>query len=404
MPVEDANGSLTATRHATERLPALDWMRGIAMVLMAVDHAGIAFHSQHIASDSWIFGMTANALPVLSFLTRWLTHICAPTFVFLAGTALALSVARRRARGSPEREIDRDILIRGLILIFFDVFWWNRWSLDVLYAIGASLIAMIGFRRVPRRVQILAALSLLALTEAVVIVAMGIAQWPLDVFRMKLQGPPGSLGLFRVLVPFFHPGPLAVIGPVTLSVQYPLLPWMAILLLGWAFGGYLDECGHREEGPRDVKRVLAWSGGCSFAVYLVVRAFDGYGNMFMVNMGMSPLSWLYTSKYPPSISFCALELALLAACLLCCFKAQERLRRPINRLNPLLVFGQTALFFYLIHKHAMVAVARLLHIESTLGLGATWMSAAIACAAMYPICVLYRRIKSRFPRGILRFL
>jgi len=93
------------------RIAAIDWMRGVVMVLMVVDHASMAFDGTHDPKDSAMYAdaMTA-ALPAGEFFTRWMTHICAPTFVFLAGTSLALSIERRVARGVGAWEIDRTIL------------------------------------------------------------------------------------------------------------------------------------------------------------------------------------------------------------------------------------------------------------------------------------------------------
>src|SRR6185369_14340722 len=111
--VATAAAPVTAPARASTRLAAIDWMRGLVMVLMVVDHASMAFDGTHNPLDSAMYpdAMTA-ALPAAEFFTRWITHICAPTFVFLAGTALALSVERRIARGAPAWEIDRFILTR----------------------------------------------------------------------------------------------------------------------------------------------------------------------------------------------------------------------------------------------------------------------------------------------------
>jgi uncharacterized membrane protein len=96
-------------------------MRGLVMVLMVIDHASMAFDGHHVAKDSALYpdAMT-HALPTAEFLTRWVTHLCAPTFVFLAGTALALSVEKKVVRGISAWEIDKGILIRGAIIALLD--------------------------------------------------------------------------------------------------------------------------------------------------------------------------------------------------------------------------------------------------------------------------------------------
>ncbi|HEX5049367.1 MAG TPA: acyltransferase family protein, partial [Gammaproteobacteria bacterium] len=105
----------------TTRIAAIDWMRGLVMVLMVIDHASMAFDGNHLSEESAMYASAATeALPAGEFLTRWLTHICAPTFVFLAGVALALSVERRVAKGAKAWEIDKGILIRGGLIALLD--------------------------------------------------------------------------------------------------------------------------------------------------------------------------------------------------------------------------------------------------------------------------------------------
>src|SRR5262245_25298873 len=88
------------------RLAALDWMRGLVMVLMAIDHASEAFNAGRVFSDSAWMHRPGTPLPAAQFLTRWITHLCAPTFVFLAGASIALSAERRLAKGESARSID----------------------------------------------------------------------------------------------------------------------------------------------------------------------------------------------------------------------------------------------------------------------------------------------------------
>src|SRR6476660_3842036 len=96
-----------------QRVATIDWMRGLVMVLMVIDHASMAFDGTHAPKDSAMYADAATvALPAGEFLTRWITHLCAPTFVFLAGASLALSVERRVAKGTPAWDIDKSIMTR----------------------------------------------------------------------------------------------------------------------------------------------------------------------------------------------------------------------------------------------------------------------------------------------------
>jgi uncharacterized membrane protein len=99
--VASASAPSRSTGQKSHRIAAIDWMRGLVMVLMVLDHSSMAFDRHHLDEDSAFYtGAGTMALPAAEFLTRWMTHICAPTFVFLAGTALALSVERRVAKGT----------------------------------------------------------------------------------------------------------------------------------------------------------------------------------------------------------------------------------------------------------------------------------------------------------------
>jgi uncharacterized membrane protein len=123
------------------------------MLLMTTDHASGAFNAGRLLTDAtWLY-RPGTPLPTAQFITRWVSHLCAPTFVFLAGTALALSIERRLQRGESAHRVDRHLLIRGLFLAALDPLWMT-WAfvpgnllLQVMYAIGMSLVCMTFLRR-----------------------------------------------------------------------------------------------------------------------------------------------------------------------------------------------------------------------------------------------------------------
>ena len=98
------------------RIAAIDWVRGVAMLLMVLDHVSMAYNRNHISSDSAALWVVGTQLGDLAFVTRWVSHICAPIFVFLAGTALAISVERRLASGADARQLDLGIIKRGAFI------------------------------------------------------------------------------------------------------------------------------------------------------------------------------------------------------------------------------------------------------------------------------------------------
>ena len=127
------------------RIAAIDWLRGIVMILMALDHASAFFNQGRVANDSIVTHEAGSSFVVEQFFTRWITHLSAPTFVFLTGTAMALSIMQRREKGMHSKAIDRDLLIRGAFIALLDIvvfsFMGGKLYLQVLYAIGGQLDA-----------------------------------------------------------------------------------------------------------------------------------------------------------------------------------------------------------------------------------------------------------------------
>ena len=137
-----------------QRVATIDWMRGLVMILMIVDHASMAFDG--ITSTTIRRGIRMPRRwrpPAGEFFTRWITHLCAPTFVFLAGTSLALSIERRVVKGVDAWSIDKNILTRGAIIALMDPtlisFGSGWWTFSVLTAIGVAMICMVPLRRLP---------------------------------------------------------------------------------------------------------------------------------------------------------------------------------------------------------------------------------------------------------------
>src|SRR5690349_9716539 len=154
------------------RIATIDWMRGFVMLLMVVDHVSMAFDGSHVSEDSAMYaGAATMALPPAEFFTRWMTHLCAPTFVFLAGTSLALSVEKRVERGVAAWQTDKTILIRGALIALLDPtivsLGSGRWTFQVLFAIGIGMILMAPLRRLPSLALAVLAIGWMLLGEIV---------------------------------------------------------------------------------------------------------------------------------------------------------------------------------------------------------------------------------------------
>ena len=365
------------------RLPAVDAMRGIVMVLMTLDHASHAFNAGRYAADSATWYQPGAEIPAAQFLTRWVTHLCAPTFLFLAGFVLALSVAGRQARGDLERSIDGDIFKRGIFILLLDPFWMSigfggNITFQVLYAIGAGFCLMVLLRRLGMVTLLLIGLGLFLFGEELARLTL----WPGD--GQKL-GPIGVLlitGLQKVKVVF---------------VLYPLLPWLAFMILGWVCGKYML---HKD--AFNPVRFFSVAGTASLVVFFIVRGFNKYGNMLLYRYDNSILQWLHVSKYPPSLTFSALELGLMFVVLSLLFAWYRN--RNASPANPLQVFGRTPLFFYVIHVHILAAASWLLNMHRTGGLTETYLATVAALLVLYPLCRGYGHFKRAHPKSLLRYL
>jgi uncharacterized membrane protein len=378
------SATLAPPAPAPQRIASVDWMRGLVMILMVIDHASMAFDGHHVAKDSALYPDAGTmVLPAAEFLTRWITHLCAPTFVFLAGTSLALSVERRVLKGMDAWAIDRNILIRGAIIALLDPtlisLGSGRWTFQVLLAIGLSMMCMAPLRRLPSWGLLTVALGWVVLGEIV-------TGW--------VWHPPGNSSVWAAFT-------VATYGSDTMIVKYPLFPWLAMMMLGWVFGRHLVRVGMgatRVSG----KTVLWISGVLSLGLFAVVRARAGYGDMWLHRADGSWQQWLHVSKYPPSLTYTALELGILFLFLAVLRTIEPRIGRRENGI--FLVFGQTAMFFYIVHRLVLEIPATYLGLRGAGGITTTYLVSAVLLVLLYPVCRWYRSVKAAHPDSFLKYI
>ena len=382
------------------RIAAIDWLRGFVMVVMAVDHASAMFNAERLAIDSSYpvaaFGVAGwepgTPLPAAQFFTRWITHLCAPTFLFLSGTSLAMSVAGRRRRGVPEGYIDRHLVARGFVLLGFEALWLSGMQgaalgryvlvLQVLYAIGVALMAMALLRRLP-------------------------TPWLVALPLLWFAG--GEWLTRAVALPGETVGPLAALLVVPgrigfAAVAYPLIPWLAMMMLGWAFGVYLLGLRERGLGAAHAARRCALAGLASLALFALLRGLDAYGNLGLLRDGPELVQWLHASKYPPSASFAALELGLMALLLAGLMRYEATSPGDPQPLNPFFVLGKTALFFYVLHFPLLGIAAAATGLLGQGGLPHVYAAATAVVVVLYPACLYYGRYKASHPGGLAQYL
>jgi uncharacterized membrane protein len=309
------------------------------------------------------------------------THLCAPVFVLLAGASLALSAEKRR--GQPGQT--RFIVTRGLLIAALDPLWmslgfagYHAWIFQVLFGIGAAMVCMAALRRLPSAVLVALAVAIQAFGELSA--------------RVHPEAQP-----WRALWIFLFSGG----QPFNRTfVAYPLVPWLSIMMLGWVLGRWLLE--PRTQLAR--ARALLAVGLGLLLLFLAVRRADGYGNWNLHRDSFDWLQWLHVSKYPPSITYTALELGL-GFCMLAGFMALDDPALPRRAFAPLKLFGATAFFYYLLHIHLMALAELVLSLDTHRdGLAKTWLVAALVLALLAWPCVLYQRYKRAHPDGWTRYL
>jgi uncharacterized membrane protein len=299
------------------------------------------------------------------------------------GTSLALSVERRVVKGVDGWEIDRSMLIRGSIIALLDLtvvsLGSGRWNFGVLYAIGLSMILMAPLRRLPSWALLTLGIGWMALGEMV-------TGW--------FWAPPGNSSVPAALT-------IASYGSDLLSIKYPVIPWLAISVLGWVLGRHLIRFA---AGLSTVsgRNVLWFSGIAGLIVFVVIRGINGYGNMFLYRSDTSWQQWLHVSKYPPSLTYYSLELGILFLSL--AFLRALELRIGVRENGPLYVFGQTAMFFYIVHRLVFEVPATYFGLRDFDGLAATYGVSAVMLVVLYPACRWYRAVKAEHPRSVLKYL
>ena len=323
------------------------------MVVMALDHVRDFVHDGAMAFSPEDLARTTPTL----FMTRWVTHICAPAFVFLAGLAAYLKLRR-----DGPASLSRYLFTRGFWLIVVELtlirfafnFRFNSqdpWFLLVLCAIGVSMM-------------ILAALVLL---PPAAVGAFGLTIVTLhNLFDGVRAAEFGALSPLWLLA---HQQGAFTLGSQVVVVAYPILPWAGVMALGFSAGVLYDLDASRR------RRLLLSTGSALIGAFLVLRAWNDYGDpqpwVPQSSPVMTVLSFLRTTKYPPSLSFLLMTLGpvLLA---LAWFE-----RRQLRPDRPLVVIGRVPLFYYI--GHFLLA-----HLATSLMVWWRYGSASLAFGGPFP--------------------
>ena len=323
------------------------------MVIMMLDHTRDFVHNAAQQFDPTDLSRTNVAL----FFTRWITHFCAPVFVFLAGTGAYLQLSR----GKSKAELSRFLVTRGIWLIVLEVTLVRlgvTFSFDVrmlaflqvIWVIGVSMIVLGALIYLP--VKVVGAFGLVMIALHNLLDGFRVASW------RGPDSPVPGLGakVWMLLHQAFEAFPIVGFPSPVVFVVYPLVPWIGVMAAGYAFGQLYELDAQRR------RRLLLIIGGTATALFVVLRAFDVYGDpseySTQKNTLFTFLSFLNTTKYPPSLLFLLMTLgpSILA------LAAFERGTGRGWWREFFVTFGRVPLFFYLLQWPAAHTISLLLHL------------------------------------------
>jgi uncharacterized membrane protein len=329
--------SVLASKPASYRLESIDLLRGLLMLLMALDHTRDFFSVP--TGDP---GDPLTSWPAL-FATRWITHLCAPGFIALAG----ISVYLQRRRGKSAEQMARMLLTRGAWLILLEVtvvsFAWAfspSTYLQVIWAIGVSMICLGLLQRFSRAVAAAVGISILLLHNLLdPIRAASFGRWAL-LWNM----------IHEPLLLRYHRGAIFVI-------IYPVLPWIGVILVGYAVGPFFCMA------PQVRQRMAGLVGGLFLFVFSLLRIWHGYGDHRQFQHLASPsravMSFLDVEKYPPSLHYILATFGVLLLIYALFDAIATRGWLPPLR-GFLQVYGRVPFFYYVLHLYLLHSAALLL--------------------------------------------
>lgn len=374
----------------SSRIQSIDILRGIIIVIMALDHV-----RDFVAPTLFLPEDVTQTTPIW-FFTRWISHFCAPTFVFLAGMSAFLY-----GQKVTKPELRKFLITRGLWLLFIELtfvrfgitFSFSFWIFQVIWVIGWSLIILAVFTYLPRTVMIV-----------------------FTVITLLGHNLLDTIHFDSIWWAIFHEQKFVPFGSQFLGIMYPLIPWPAVMMLGYLMG----EIFLLNEEARNKK--LALIGSTTIVAFIMLRLINMYGDPHVwttsARGGMYTfLDFLNTSKYPPSLLFIAMTLGPSILFL-------SRLEKWKGKIGQFfLTFGRVPFFFYIIHFYLahLMGIAyngfvygdwRALQFDDphswpstyTPSLAMMYFLWALLIAVMYFLCRWFAGVKKRRSEWWLKYL
>ncbi len=400
---------LTAARN---RIQSIDLLRGLVMVIMALDHVRDFFYKATIAGGGSLATNPtdlATTTPAL-FFTRWITHFCAPIFVFLAGTSIFL-MSQKKSRS----ELSLFLIKRGVWLVLVEIIlitlawtfnpFYNFIILQVIWALGVSMIILGLLIHLPMKVLLVVGL--------IIVLCHNLMDYPS--ISNGLKG-----GWIADLLYFSNFSIYTLDKTHVLIIVYAVIPWTGVMLLGYCFGKLFTS----QMDPLKRKKTLLMIGFGLLALFLILRFINNYGDPVPWSKQsrgsvFTFLSFIKVNKYPPSLDFlCAMIGGGLIA--LALFEGVKNKLAEFFR-----VYGRVPMFYYILHLYLIHLIGVIVFFAEgfsvdlivtpnnpfffrpsafgfgLLGVYTVWV---IVVLILYPLCKKYDRYKSTHKKWWLSYL
>jgi len=324
------------------RIHSIDILRGIVMVIMALDHV------RDFTSNAPFDPLDLSKTSLIMFFTRWITHFCAPTFIFLSGASAYLSLSKKKNK----KEASRFLFTRGLWLILLE-----------LTIIGFGWQFDIGFHNIFTQVIWVIGWSMIILSALVYLKPVYVGMFGLIlIFGHNLLDPitSDSLGSYKLLWMFLHEANFYQVNHYeSVLMVYPLIPWAGVMAVGYAFGTLFK----LEATAR--RSLFIKIGLSSLLLFILLRYFNIYGDPFpwqhQAVWWKNILAFVKCQKYPPSLQYILMTLGISIIALALLEHTNNKFTRVLT------VYGRVPLFYYILHIYLIHTIEIIVTIAKGLG-------------------------------------
>ena len=404
-------------KKSSGRIAAIDFVRGLAMILMALDHASTYWNSGRFFGEFYYATRPLILPDLLQFVIRFVSHWCAPTFVCLAGTSLVLFESRRLEKGISQREITKHYVTRGVVLLLIEwiliapLFEAGFLYFGVLAVIGVGFILFAFLRKLNTKLILIFSLFLLLS----------------PIFAEFIWNPLFNPGTHPVSFSIFNLGNLGGItqdeylknwlnamtyNPAWPYGLYPLDPWLGVMGLGIVLGRWILKQQKDEIRYQTIAKQFFTLGVTLLSIFFFLRTTQGFPfNYFpiwqdtgiLIKNAFAFQNYFFMSKYPPDIVFLLWTLGGMCLALAFGFYFEKNIRFQ-KLISPILVFGASALYFYCAHLLLYAAIPEMLNLVKSFSVQITLIVWIIGLVLLYPSCLEFQKWKKKYPNSVLKYI